>query len=434
MTNLETKPLTLRRNFSWTFMGNAVYAACQWGMLVILAKLGSPEIVGQFTLGLAITAPVILFTNLHLRVVQSTDAQYQYLFSDYLGLRSIGTVVAILTIAIIAFATGYRGEMLLVIITIGIAKGFEAISDVFYGLLQQHERMDRIAISMIIKGFLSLLMLGLGVYLSGGILWGVVGLAVSWFAVLIVYDFRSGVLLLKSSISTLNLEKPRSDRFANRLKPRWHLPTLRKLILLTLPLGFVMMLISLNSSIPRYFIERYLGQRELGVFAALAYLIVAGNMVIGALGESAIPKLSKYYASGDAGSFQSLLFKLAGIGLLLGIGGVLVSLFAGKEILTLLYRAEYAQYSSLFVWLMISGGITYVASFFGYGMVAVRYFRIQIPLFLFVVTTLSVCCLWLIPQIGLLGAAIALIVAAIVQLVFSAGTLVYALKKLNRSN
>jgi hypothetical protein len=33
-----SKPLTLRRNFSWTFLGNAVYAACQWGMMIAIAK------------------------------------------------------------------------------------------------------------------------------------------------------------------------------------------------------------------------------------------------------------------------------------------------------------------------------------------------------------------------------------------------------------
>jgi hypothetical protein len=32
-------PLSLRRNFSWTLAGNVVYAGCQWGMLVALAKL-----------------------------------------------------------------------------------------------------------------------------------------------------------------------------------------------------------------------------------------------------------------------------------------------------------------------------------------------------------------------------------------------------------
>ncbi|NLE39325.1 MAG: hypothetical protein GX621_14995, partial [Pirellulaceae bacterium] len=34
------KPLSLRRNFSWTLAGNLVNAACQWGVIVVLAKLG----------------------------------------------------------------------------------------------------------------------------------------------------------------------------------------------------------------------------------------------------------------------------------------------------------------------------------------------------------------------------------------------------------
>src|SRR5689334_8730460 len=104
----ESKALTLRRNFSWTFIGNAVYAGCQWGMLVVLAKLGSPEMVGQFTLGLAVTAPIIMFTNLQLRSVQATDAKKQYIFSDYLGLRLTSVAIALLIIVVISFSGGYR--------------------------------------------------------------------------------------------------------------------------------------------------------------------------------------------------------------------------------------------------------------------------------------------------------------------------------------
>ena len=40
-----------------------------------LAKLGSSFMIGQFSLGLAIATPVLMFTNLHLRAVQATDAR-----------------------------------------------------------------------------------------------------------------------------------------------------------------------------------------------------------------------------------------------------------------------------------------------------------------------------------------------------------------------
>src|SRR2546425_157717 len=68
-------PRSLRANFSWTLAGNVVYAACQWGMLIVLARLGSPTMLGQFALGLAVTTPVIIFANLQLRAVQTTDAK-----------------------------------------------------------------------------------------------------------------------------------------------------------------------------------------------------------------------------------------------------------------------------------------------------------------------------------------------------------------------
>jgi len=46
------KSVSLRWNFSWTFVGNVIYSGCQWCMLVVLAKLGNPTIVGQYGLAL----------------------------------------------------------------------------------------------------------------------------------------------------------------------------------------------------------------------------------------------------------------------------------------------------------------------------------------------------------------------------------------------
>src|ERR1022692_5216340 len=87
-------PRPLRVNFTWTLMGNVVYAGTQWGILVLLARLGNPEAVGQFSLGLAIAAPIMLFASLSLRAVQATDACLQFQFRDYAGLRILMTIIA----------------------------------------------------------------------------------------------------------------------------------------------------------------------------------------------------------------------------------------------------------------------------------------------------------------------------------------------------
>ena len=423
--------LSLRANFSWTFVGNVVYAGCQWGTLVVLAKLGSPEMVGQFALGLAITAPVIMFANLKLRNVQATDARREYLFGDYLGLRLITTVLALLVIAEIVLVAGYRWETALVILAVGLAKAFEAISDVFYGLLQRHERMDRIAKSMMIKGPLSLVAMGVGVYLTGSVFWGVVGLVLIRALILLSYDVRSGALMLKPMPGPVD-PAPDEGEQDTMLRPRWEMGTLARLAWLVLPLGIVAALGSLRNNIPRYFIEGYLGERELGIFAALAYLMVAGNTLVLALGQAASPRLAKYYAAGNDRAFRMLLLKLAGIGGLLGAAGVLVTLVAGREILTLLYRPEYAERHDVFVMLMVAAGIDYVATFLHYGMTAARYFRVQVPLFAFFTGTVTLVCLWLIPGDGLRGAAMALIIATVVRAIGSLAVVVHALRALHR--
>jgi hypothetical protein len=112
------------------------------------------------------------------------------------------------------------------------------------------------------------------------------------------------------------------------------------------------------------------------------------------------------------------LFKLVGVGLMLGMAGVFVAVVAGKPILTLLYKPEYAERSDLFAWLMVAAGMGYVSSFLGYGMTAARYFQVQMPLFVLVTGSSAIACFWLIPRQGLRGAAIALILGAIIQASF----------------
>src|SRR5262249_21688837 len=100
----------LRRTFSWALAGNVVYAGCQWALLIVLAKLGSPEMVGRFALALAVAGPVMLFAGLQLAAVQATDAAREYRFGHYLALRLTTTGLALAAIAVLALGAGYGPE------------------------------------------------------------------------------------------------------------------------------------------------------------------------------------------------------------------------------------------------------------------------------------------------------------------------------------
>jgi O-antigen/teichoic acid export membrane protein len=400
-----------------------IYAVCQWGMLVVLAKLGTPETVGQFALGLAVTAPVIMLANLGLRSVQATDARQIYTFGHYLGLRLVSVILALIVIILIAAFSNYPTSTALVVITIGLAKVCEAISNIYYGLFQQHERMDRVALSKIIKGLTSLVALGLGMWLTGEVFWATVGLAATWAALLLMFDMRSGRWILERRYG-----EHTSDG-KSRLRPNFDIQHLLTLAWMALPLGIVLMLISLNTNIPRYFIEHQLGAHELGIYAALAYLIVAGNMIIDALGQSASPRLARYYTAGQRKKYQELILKLNGMALGIGILAVLGTLMLGQQIVTLLYDAEYTQ-PGLLVLLMVVATVSYVAAFLGHGVTAARYFRVQLPILIGTVASTTIASSLLIPHWGLHGAALALLIGTCVRCIGYAGVLVYAIQRI----
>ncbi len=425
---VAARALSLRANFSWTFAGNVIYSAAQWAMLVVLAKLGSKEMVGLFTLGLAVTAPVMMLTNLQLRGIQATDARHVYLFGHYVGLRLLTTLLALAVIAGIVIISAPGWGPALVILAVGAAKAFESISDVIYGLLQQHERMDRIATSMMIKGPLSLAALAVGVYLTHSILWATLGLALTWALILAGYDLRSAIVVLRASQPQAGADWPRA------LRPIWDLRPLAALAWLALPAGIVMALLSLSVNTPRLFVKHYLGTGDLAIFASMAYVLVAGATLTTALGQAAAPRLSQYFAAGNVPAFRALLTKLLGIGVVLGGAGVLVGLVAGRAILTLLYRPDYAGHVDAFVWLLVATGLEYIASFLGYALTAARYLRIQAPIFIAVIAFMLVAGPFIIPAHGMVGAAWVFGGSVVLQIPLEGVVIVYALKKRTRQH
>ena len=298
-------------NFIWTLVGNVGYAGAQWAIVIILAKLTTPEVVGEYALGLAMVTPVLMLVNLQLRTVLMTDVQQEYSFAHYLGFRLATTAAAMVCIAILGARMHGSWQHYVTIILIGIAQGVEAVSDIYYGLMQVRDRMDRIAISMIGRAVLSLAALAVTLWITRSLLWGIVALTVARLAVLAGYDARR------------RTHDPLPDEaLSDFWPPRWSFPLQRKLCGFGLPLGIVALLLALNTMIPRYFLEASLGPRGVGIFAAIAFLPNSGSLLIYALGQSAFVPLARYYTKGDLAGFLRLLLQLLGIGLVLGLGGI----------------------------------------------------------------------------------------------------------------
>jgi len=408
------RPLSLRLNFAWTLVGNAVYGGAQWGMLILLAKLGSREMLGRFALGLAVAAPVVMFTNMQLRLVQATDARHEFSFRDYLSLRLLASGAAFLVVAGAAMLS-HRAEVVAVILLVGAAKCVESVSDVIWGLWQKCERLDLISISMMIKGPVSLLAMWLILSHTKSLILTTASLAVVWTGLLLTYDVSFARRLL------------RLQRLAPRLVWAARLVLLRRLAWLALPLGVVGLLDSLNLNVPRYFIERHLGDASLGYFAALASIMVVGNMVVGALAQSASARLSRLFVT-DKEGFLRLIWRLVAFGAALGAAGLLMAMLLGRQVLARLYQADYGTQAGVLVWVMVGAGLGYIGRFLIVGTSAARSFRAQAPLYVISLLVAGVGSWRLVPRWGLLGAAWALSASLATMLIGAALILWCALR------
>src|SRR5687767_14336395 len=183
-------PRSLPVNFAWAITGQAAYAASQWGILIVLAKLGTPAMVGQFALGFAIAAPVFMFANLQLRAVLATDASRDFRLTDYWNLQFGMIGLGLLATALIALAAGYRADTAAVVLLVACAKSVECFSELCYGILQRQERLDHLGKALLLKAPCTLVAVAAGVWLSGTVVGGVTGLVIAWIVVLMAVDLR----------------------------------------------------------------------------------------------------------------------------------------------------------------------------------------------------------------------------------------------------
>jgi len=380
---------SFRRKFSWVFTGNVVYAACQWGMIAVLAKLGSAESVG-------------VFAALQLRGVQATDAANQYTFPEYFSLHTCMMLAAFCIVLATTWMTTGSGTTLLVVVAIGMMKTVDATSEVIFGYFQRREQMKPIAVAQMCNGVISLVMLATVMAITGSLILAVIS-------------------SLSASILTLALyTAPHLKSY--RPQQRWISRDLSRIILLfrqTLPLGFVMLTVSLSANVPRYVVSRELGQSELGIFSALAYLIVAGATVVSTFGQTVSPRLSRLFSTGDTDSFRSIVNRLILAGLGVGLVSSLIAALIGREVITALYSREYAENQMAIVLTAFVAGISFAASFAGFGLTSARMFTAQVPISLAVLVMSVVGSLFLVQLIGLNGAIAAVGIASLVQLLGS---------------
>jgi O-antigen/teichoic acid export membrane protein len=329
---------SLRKNISWTLAGNVTYAACQWGILIAIARLGTLEMVGQFSLALAITAPVFIFAQMQSRQLQVTDVERRYAFADFLVLRLAAIGVSLAIVSGIVLASGYQGEFGVVIGWIALTKAFESVSDVIHGSFQRQENLKIVAWSLVARGVLTLLSVLVALWLTASLHAAVMVMAGVRFLVLFSFD-----LPVHSSIGDC---QPLLAGFQARNVP--------SIVCQTLPLGIGSGLISLNSHLPRYFLQCLSGVEAVAIYSVAAAPLAIAGVVRSAVRSPVIVRAAQYYQTERIHAFRSIARKLTALEAGISLFSLLIFCLIGREFLGIIFGPSFV--SAYFCLLILLGG------------------------------------------------------------------------------
>jgi O-antigen/teichoic acid export membrane protein len=391
------------KGLSWVFFANIIVAFSKWLMVILIANFLSPREVGIYTLAFAIGAPITLFANMKLRSLYITEEKEN--FTDYIAARNAMSILALIILCLVGGII--YPQYFFIIILVGLSKILDLQSDMYYALPHKSSQMSEISKLMILKHLVMLIAFSLSLFITKNLTFSLIIMLVA--QVLILYFVE--ILFIR-----------KKHHYKAEIKSK----NIKIILLLGLPLGAVQMLVSINTSFPRYLLEYFTSPDVLGYFAAIAYIMTIGNMFMSSISQNFLPIISNEFKGKNYLSVKNLIFvKLTIFSALLGIILILFSYTLGEYFLELVYGQEYADYTDILIILSYAMTINFIGWNFDTGLMATKYISVQPKITLFVLLITVIISPYLIINNGIYGAAYTLLLTNSIQLILK----VYFLNK-----
>jgi len=351
MENMKKK--SVQQNMIYNTVGSLVYYFGLWAMTIIVKRLSGFGDVGIFNAAINTTAPAAVIGLFNIRSFQVSDLKGEYLEHTYIYSRFYTNLLSFLICIILCFAYGYDIKTSIVILLFMVYKLAEAAADVYYGLDQKNERLDYAGISLTIRGIGTFALFFMIYAMTKNLVLAIAAMAVFSFAVILVYDRRvsSQFLIEKRSVFSM-FQKSEILKVKN-------------LLIICAPLAIVSFLNNLSLTIPKTFLERYYGHDIFGIYASVSSPTVVVQLAATTLFAPLIPAMALRYQQGEKKEFVKIMVKFFSIILGLTIIALIGAAFIASPVLILLFKADIAPYTNLFLPMLIIAALIAVnASFF----------------------------------------------------------------------
>ena len=412
----NNQPISTEKVYFWNLLGNLAFAGSSVLFTLIVTRMTSPMEADSFSLAYGIAAILVVVGMFQVRSYQGTDVHYRHSFTSYSIARGLSLLLMVAIFFPYLFISGidlHESSKITIIALYVLFRMCEAISDLFQGMFQRHERLDIAGKSMTIRYSISTILLFVFLLVTKSLTQSLLYLVLLNFIFVFSCDYVKSKEFESIDFSVKNLKSNLFDAIA--------------ILKNCIPLFISGFLLAYIFNEPRIAIdsEIRLGhfiagtQRDYNILFMPVFFMSLFILILRPL----TTQLAILWKNKDLKKFDAIIKKLFVI--VLGVGLILTVLayLIGTPILSLVFGLPLYQHSSTLAILVFSGILYSLGIVFGDVMTVIRKQTYLLPVYLFMFITSKLTNDYFVHRLGLLGASLSFLIVMFVY--FSGSLLVY---------
>ena len=385
-----------KKDYIWNSIGSFLQSAISPILLIVITRLNGVGDSGLFSFAMSLS---VVFWAISLwggRTYQVSDVKKEFSSGDYIVVRFISSlIVAVFSISFCVLS-GYdliKTELIMVLVSFKI---LESIADSMYGVLQIHNRLYIVGISLTMKSVFGFMLFTLVDILTKNIIYGALSIFLVNIAVVIFYDIP-----WMKYVESVGLTKKNIMQAGKIMKK-------------TAEVFVVVFLTMFSLNIPRYFLDKY-HYDQIGYFGIMAMPITLLTLFISFVLQPNVVNLSELLKEKKVKEFTKIVSKIDFITFTLGILFVVSSYLIGVWVLNTVFGIDINNFRIDLTIMVIGAVANAFVSIYVNLLIILRRFKGQFYTLLVTNILAVILSVYLIDKLAMLGSVLVFMTISFLQ-------------------
>ena len=385
-----------KKDYIWNSIGSFLQSAISPILLIVITRLNGVGDSGLFSFAMSLS---VVFWAISLwggRTYQVSDVKKEFSSGDYIVVRFISSlIVAVFSISF-CILSGYdliKTELIMVLVSFKI---LESIADSMYGVLQIHNKLYIVGISLTMKSVFGFMIFAIVDILTKNIVHGALSIFIVNIAVVIFYDIP-----WMKHVESVGLTKKNIMQAGKIMKK-------------TAEVFVVVFLTMFSLNIPRYFLDKY-HYDQIGYFGIMAMPITLLTLFISFVLQPNVVNLSELLKRKKIKEFTKIVSKIDFITFTLGILFVVSSYLIGVWALNTVFGIDINNFRIDLTIMVIGAVANAFVSIYVNLLIILRRFKGQFYTLLVTNILAVILSIYLIDRLAMLGSVLVFMIISFLQ-------------------